>query len=162
MKSFFKQPHLLAAGIWIFIIALIGGLLTEIGPWYMSLKQPGWKPPDWSFGVIWTIIFIFSGVAWNIAWLSSTQRKEKIILSILFFLNGILNVLWSFLFFKLHRPDLSLIEAIFLWLSVFFIILNTASYARKASVLMLPYLIWVSIAMLLNWQIIQMNSAFIS
>ena len=162
MKSFFKQPHLVAAGIWIFTIALFGGILTEIGPWYMSLKQPGWKPPDWSFGLIWTTIFIFAGVAWNIAWLSSFQRKERIILSILFVLNGFLNVLWSLLFFKLHRPDLSSVEAIFLWLSVFLIILNMAFYARKACVLMLPYLIWVSIAMLLNWQIIQMNSAFIS
>lgn len=162
MKSFFKQPHLVAAGIWIFTIAILGGLLTEIGPWYMSLKQPGWKPPDWSFGIIWTTIFIFSGVAWNIAWVSSSEKKQRITLAILFLLNGFLNILWSYLFFKLHRPDLSLIEAFFLWLSVFLIILNMASYARKACVLMFPYLIWVGIAMLLNWQIIQMNSVIIS
>jgi tryptophan-rich sensory protein len=162
MKYFLKQPHLVAAGIWIFIVAFIGGLLTEIGPWYYSLNQPGWKPPDWSFGVIWTIIFIFSGVAWSFAWRSSISYKDRLILSILFILNGFFNVLWSLLFFKLHRPDLSLIEAIFLWLSVLAIILCLLGYSKKASLLMLPYLIWVSIAMLLNWQIVMMNDSFTS
>jgi len=110
MIQFLKQAHVIAAGIWIFSVSLAGGVLTEIGPWYYSLKQPDWKPPDWAFGMIWTTIFILSAMAWTLAWTASTNVNQKKMLAILFVLNGMLNALWSYLYFKLHRPDWSFIE----------------------------------------------------
>ena len=67
MKIFFQHKYLLLIAAWLIGTSVLGGLATEIGPWYFSLKQPSWKPPDWAFGVIWTIIFILSAMAWMIS-----------------------------------------------------------------------------------------------
>lgn len=162
MKKTIQQPHVIAAGIWIFVVAFLGGLLTEIGPWYYSLKQPDWKPPDWAFGLIWTTIFILSGVAWSKAWKCALSRIDRVLLASLFLLNGILNLFWSFLYFKLHRPDWALLEAFFLWLSVAAIMLVMRRYDRPATLLMAPYLVWVSLAILLNWETIRLNGLFVN
>jgi tryptophan-rich sensory protein len=160
MIQFFKQAHVIAAAIWIFSVSLAGGVLTEIGPWYYSLKQPDWKPPDWAFGMIWTTIFVLSAMAWILAWRASTHVSQKKILAILFIVNGMLNALWSFLYFKLHRPDWSFIESGFLWLSVFLIIVVMLKFCKSGALLMLPYLIWVSTAILLNYEAIRLNGPF--
>ena len=115
MKTFFLQRHIWAAGAWIFVVSFSGGMLTEIGPWYLNLKHPDWKPPDWAFGIIWTTIFVLAAFAWSIAWQRTQTVKQRLTLSILFIVNALCNMLWSVLYFKLHRPDWSLIEAFFLW-----------------------------------------------
>jgi len=68
-----------------------------------------------------------------------------------------LNVLWSLLFFKMHRPDLALIEVVALWLSIVPLILLPLRYSPRSSLLMLPYLIWVSVAAYLNLTIVRLN-----
>jgi tryptophan-rich sensory protein len=157
MKHFFQQKYIWLIAIWIIATSVLGGLATEIGPWYFSLKQPDWKPPDWAFGVIWTIIFILSALAWMTALNNAASQVQKNRLNWLFFLNGFLNVLWSILYFRMHRPDWSLIEAFFLWGSVLAIIFVMWPLRRLAALLMLPYLIWVTIAMRLNWETIVLN-----
>ena len=87
-----------------------------------------------------------------------SARKQR--LWVLFLLNGALNVLWSLLYFKLHRPDWSMAEWVLLWLSVLSLVLGLRSYSRLASWLTLPYLLWVSAAGLLNWQTIALNGPF--
>lgn len=157
MKHFFQQKYIWLIATWIIATSVLGGLATEIGPWYFSLKQPVWKPPDWAFGVIWTIIFILSALAWMTALSNAASQVQKNRLNWLFFLNGFLNVLWSILYFRMHRPDWSLIEAFFLWGSVLAIIFVMWPLRRLAALLMLPYLIWVTIAMRLNWETIVLN-----
>ena len=157
MKHFFQQKYIWLITTWIIATSVLGGLATEIGPWYFSLKQPDWKPPDWAFGVIWTIIFILSALAWMTALSYAASQVQKNRLNWLFFLNGFLNVLWSILYFRMHRPDWSLIEAFFLWGSVLAIIFVMWPLRRLAALLMLPYLIWVTIAMRLNWETIVLN-----
>ena len=159
MMKYYQRPEVIAAGIWVFVVAFIGGALTEIGPWYYALKQPNWKPPDWAFGIIWTVIFILSAIAWVRAYDVTTNTRDIVILAVLFLVNGILNALWSLLYFKLHRPDWSLIEAIFLWLSVLLIILMMKNY-KMGALLMMPYLIWVSCAIALNYETIRLNGPF--
>ncbi len=158
--NFYRQPHILAAGAWLLVVILFGKLLTDLGPWYFALQQPDWKPPDWAFGIIWTAIFLFATIAWIIAWEKATLRKQKVVLSILFLSNGFFNLLWSLLYFKLHRPDWSLYEALFLWSSVLAIIVFTWSFSRQSSLLMMPYIIWVSLAILLNLGTVNLNGPF--
>jgi translocator protein len=158
--SFYQQPHILAAGAWLFVVILMGGVLTDLSPWYFALKQPNWKPPDWSFGVIWTTIFLCAAGSWHLAWKTCATSKQQTILATLFVVNGLLNILWSVIYFKLHRPDWSLIEAAFLWLSVLAILLFTLGINRQASLLMAPYLIWVSLAFLLNLGTVRLNGPF--
>ncbi len=85
-------------------IAVAGALLTDIGPWYKSLKQPGWKPPDWAFGPIWTVVFTGAATAAVLAWESAPDDRTRTWMVGLFLLNGALNILWSALYFRLHRP----------------------------------------------------------
>jgi tryptophan-rich sensory protein len=144
-----------------FGIAGIGNALTELGPWYYQLKQPPWKPPDAAFGAIWTTIFSLCSVsawlAWNAA--PTSGRRGKVLF--LFLFNGALNICWSVLYFQLHRPDWSLWELLALWLSVLWLVLGLWRESRLASFLVLPYLIWVSIAGVLNYSTVILNGPFV-
>jgi tryptophan-rich sensory protein len=137
--------------------ASAGALLTTLDDWYFSLNQPSWKPPDPAFGLIWSIIFSLSAAAAWLSWNSAKNQKRRMIYLSLYLINGLLNVLWSFLYFNLHRPDWSLIECVLLWLSVLSLIISQFRDSRTSSLLVIPYLIWVSIAMTLNWQTIVLN-----
>ena len=150
-----KKPILIA-----FLLALavggIGGALTEIGPWYTSLVKPSWQPPDWAFGPVWTLIYITTGIAGVRAWrLGDASQRRLFVIALL--INCMLNVLWSLLFFKMHRPDLALIEVVALWLSIVPLILLPVRYSPRSSLLMLPYLAWVSVAAYLNLTIVRLN-----
>jgi tryptophan-rich sensory protein len=150
-----KKPILIA-----FLLAIavggIGGAVTEIGPWYASLIKPSWQPPDWAFGPIWTLIYITTGIAGVRAWRLGDARQRRLFL-IALLINCGLNVLWSLLFFKMQRPDLALIEVVALWLSIVPLILLPLRYSPRSSLLMLPYLAWVSVAAYLNLAIVRLN-----
>lgn len=146
--------------VWGLTVAILGGLSTDLGPWYQALKEPFWKPPDIAFGPIWSTIFVLSGVAWVGAKYLTSDPQILSRLNILFWLNGFLNILWSVLYFRLQRPDWSLYEAVFLWLSVLAILLTIRKISIKYSLYMLPYLIWVSIAIVLNWDTVRLNGPF--
>ncbi len=153
------KPIAIAAAAALFV-ALLGGLMTDIGPWYQSLRQPPWKPPDWAFGPIWTTIFALAAAAGVIGWRRMPSRTRREWMLVLFALNGFLNVFWSLLYFRLHRPDWALLEVPLLWLSVLALIVLLARDAKPAAWLLVPYLVWVSIATLLNWKGVQLNGPF--
>lgn len=150
-----KKPVLIA-----FLLAIlvggIGGAATEIGPWYYGLIKPAWQPPDWAFGPIWTLIYITTGIAGVRAWRLGNEQQRRYFLGALL-LNCALNLLWSLLFFKMQRPDLALIEVVVLWLSILPLILLPLRYSPRSSLLMLPYLAWVSVAAYLNLTIVRLN-----
>lgn len=150
-----KKPVLIA-----FLLAIlvggIGGAATEIGPWYFGLIKPAWQPPDWAFGPIWTLIYITTGIAGVRAWRLGNEQQRRYFLGALL-LNCALNLLWSLLFFKMQRPDLALIEVVVLWLSILPLILLPLRYSPRSSLLMLPYLAWVSVAAYLNLTIVRLN-----
>ena len=155
------QPKvLLLAFVLSYATAGVGGALTEIGPWYFSLKQPGWKPPDAAFGVIWTLIFTLCAISGWLAWRVADTRALQQRVVLLFGVNALLNILWSALYFKLQRPDWALIEVVFLWLSIAALIVGLWRLSRWASALLLPYLVWVSVASALNLATVQLNGPF--
>ena len=145
---------------WGLSVAILGGFATDLGPWYQALKEPFWKPPDWAFGPIWSTIFILSGIAWVCVKHLTVDVSILSRLNTLFWLNGALNLLWSILYFRFQRPDWSLYESVFLWLSVLAIFLTIKKVSTKYSLYMLPYLIWVSIAIALNWDTVRLNGPF--
>jgi len=153
------RPILIAAASAIFV-AVLGGLMTDIGPWYAQLKQPAWKPPDWAFGPIWTTIFALAAAAGVIGWRRVPTRAGRELMLALFAANGFLNVFWSLLYFRLHRPDWSLLEVPVLWLSVLALIVVLWRHAKGAALLLMPYLVWVAIAAMLNWQTVKLNGPF--
>jgi tryptophan-rich sensory protein len=149
----------IAAGAALFV-AMIGGLLTDLGPWYKSLVQPRWKPPDWAFGPIWTLIFAAAAAAGALAWQRAPTSADRVCMVTQFALNGALNIFWSVLYFRLKRPDWALAELVFLWLSIAALIVTMASYAPVSSWLLVPYLVWVSTAGTLNLATIRLNGPF--
>jgi tryptophan-rich sensory protein len=99
-------------------------------------------------------------MAWYGAKHFTSDPKVLSRLTILFWLNGFLNLLWSILYFRFQRPDWSLYEAVFLWLSVLAILLTIRKLSTRYSLYILPYLIWVSIAIVLNWDTVRLNGPF--
>jgi tryptophan-rich sensory protein len=157
-SSISKKPIFVAVLIAI-VVGMVGGLATEIGPWYRELIKPTWQPPDWLFGPVWTMIYIFTGIAGVRAWRRGEPRQQKLFFAALIF-NCVLNILWSVLFFNMQRPDYALAEVVALWLSVLLLVVLPWRYAKSASLLMLPYLTWVAIAAYLNWTIVKLNGLF--
>jgi benzodiazapine receptor len=141
------------------VVAVAGFLLTDIGPWYRALVKPSWQPPDWLFGPVWTTIFLLAAISAAMAW-NGAPSGTRVMIAALFVLNGLLNMLWSLLFFHLKRPDWALWEVPVLWLSVLVLIIAVLPWSRLAAWLLVPYLLWVAFAAYLNWTIVKLNAPF--
>lgn len=155
----FWRPVIIAAAVAIFI-GVLGGTLTDIGPWYQNLNKPPWQPPDWLFGPAWTSIFALATASAVYAWRRASNRVEREWVVGLFACNGFFNVLWSTLFFALRRPDWALIEVVFLWFSILLPIIVFWRFAKPASLYLVPYILWVSFAAFLNLTVVRLNAPF--
>jgi benzodiazapine receptor len=155
----FWKPVLIAAAVAI-SVAVLGGTLTDTGPWYQSLRKPSWQPPDWLFGPAWTLIFALATASAVYAWRGAKDRAQREWVIGLFALNGFFNVLWSLLFFALRRPDWALVEVAFLWLSILVPMIVFWRFARSATFYLVPYLLWVSSAAFLNLTVVHLNAPF--
>jgi translocator protein len=159
-----KKPiSLTSVGIVIGItvaVLLVGGYITKLGPWYQALTKPSWQPPGPAFGIIWTTIYALTAMSAILAWRTIGSAKEGRVFIGLFLANCILNVMWSFLFFMLERPDWALYQVGIFWLSILALIVYLWPRHKLASALLLPYLVWVSIASFLNLSIVQLNGPF--
>ena len=146
-----------AAGVTIFV-AVAGAVLTDIGDWYFSLERPPWQPPDWAFGPVWPLVFTASATAAVLAWLNGPG--ERAVVAWAFAVNAILNIAWSWIFFRLRRPDWAFIEVVLFWLSIAGLILVCGRIDARAGWLLVPYLVWVSFAAYLNLTIVRLNRPF--
>lgn len=155
MRQSFLLP-LAVSALGYAIVSLAGGMQTDIGPWYRALVKPSWQPPDWLFGPVWTTIFILAAVSAALAWRAAGETQRRMVV-ILFVANGILNVLWSLLFFHLKQPLLAGVEVVLLWASIAALIWYVQRFSRPAAWLLVPYLLWVSFATVLNWTIVALN-----
>ncbi len=143
-----------------------GGLLTTIGPWYERLAKPAWQPPGWLFGPAWTTIGVLTGLAVRDSWRNAPTEAARRRLLLVCGTNGVLNALWSALFFARRRPDWALAEVVPLWGSIVAMILllprprGRPLRASRSTWLLLPYLAWVSFASVLNATIVRLNRPF--
>lgn len=142
------------------ILALAGGLLTEVGPWYRGLRKSRLNPPDWAFGPVWFVILSLAAAAGVLAWEAAPDSEARGRVLILFGVNWVCHLLWSPLFFKLKRPDWAFFEMFFLWGSILALIIGLAPISVTASLLIVPYLAWVSVAAWLNFAILRLNPSF--
>jgi tryptophan-rich sensory protein len=152
-------PVAIAAGTVILVLA-IGGWTTTVGTWYENLRKPPWNPPNWVFGPAWTVILALAAWSGVSAWTNAPDDPGRVLILALFGINIVLHMLWSPLFFELKRPDWALIEVPFLWLSIAALILGVGQYSTLAVWLLLPYLLWVTFAALLNLTIVRLNRPF--
>ncbi|NNM00429.1 MAG: tryptophan-rich sensory protein [Gammaproteobacteria bacterium] len=143
-----------------FSLALLGGLATQLGPWYYGLTQPAWKPPDWAFGPAWTVIYILTATAGVRAWRAAHSKGERKVIVLAFTVNAALNLLWSILFFSLQRPDYALAEVIPFWISIAVLVFSLGRISASAGWLLAPYLLWVAYAATVNAAIVWLNGPF--
>lgn len=152
IKLFFAIAICLLAGF-------VGSIFTtpQIPTWYASLNKPSWNPPSFVFGPVWTTLFILMGIALYLVWHKASHSKSAIKAGLFFIVHLLFNILWSLLFFGLQNPFYAFIEIILLWLMILMLMLWFFRLDKKAGILLLPYLLWVSFASYLNYTIWQLN-----
>jgi tryptophan-rich sensory protein len=151
---------LVLAGLAALAVAMLGMTMTDLGPWYRGLAMPRWAPPDPVYGAAWTLIYACIALSGALSTRAAPNRRAVEMLIGLFALNGFLNIMWSVLFFQMRRPDWALAELVALWLSIVLLMVATGRRARAAALLLVPYLLWVSFAGLLNWEVVRLNGPF--
>ena len=138
-----------------FIPSAIGGLVTSYfkEPWYSEILLPSFNPPSWVFGPVWTTLYILMSIA---AWSAWNKTSDKKLLQI-YFIHLFFNAIWSVIFFGFHQIGLALIDLIII---LVFIILLMKIYFNKNRIsfyLLMPYFLWSSYALLLNYYIFILN-----
>ncbi len=137
------------------ITALVGATFTSYGmTWYLGLNIPSWTPPGKFIGIAWTVIYVLTTISALIVW---SKQKKIMLLLCLFLLNAFLNVTWTFLFFQHNLLGSSTLESILLLGSVFLLIIMIWPVSKTASIILVPYFIWVSIATYLSFLIFRLN-----
>lgn len=142
------------------VVGYLSGMATQVGikTWYPTLVKPFFNPPDWVFGPVWTLLYIFMGIAGGLVWNQHDANPEGVKKGFLFFVIQLgLNAMWSYLFFVLCNPLLALIEIVLLWLLIFETYTQFKKINRWAGKLLIPYLAWVGFATLLNGAIWWLN-----
>lgn len=134
------------------VAGLIGSFFTahSIPMWYATLRKPFFTPPNWVFSPVWISLFIVMGISLFIVWRRRDSPQFKSAL-IFFFVQLILSILWSAAFFGLRSPFLGLIDIVLLWIAILLTIQNFFKVSKMAGLLLLPYLLWISFAALLNF-----------
>ncbi len=130
-------------------------VMGEINSWYATLTKPFFSPPNWIFGPVWTLLYALMGIYLYKVWVS--KMKLRSLLLPLFALQLLLNFLWSLFFFNLHDPLLALIDILALWFVLFVLIAKTSKTSWSIAWLLIPYILWVSFATLLNIAILTLN-----
>lgn len=157
MKS--KLPKLIFALALPLLVGLLGGLATQssIDSWYSQLNRPSIAPPNWVFGPVWTMLYILMGISfYRILLLPPAENKRRAVR--VFYIQLVLNLAWSFLFFYFHNPGAALLEISLLWVSILYMIVAFYKAHRNAAYLNLPYILWVSFATVLNFYFWKLNS----
>jgi len=153
MKKDVKKIYILIlCFLFVYLAAFIGSIFTSgntNSEWYQSIK-PDITPPNWVFPVVWNILFFLIALSLYFLWIK-VSKKQKPKVAILFGINLFLNILWSFLFFYLKNPTLAWIEIIFLIASTASLISFSWILNRKSAYLLMPYLIWLIFAGILNF-----------
>lgn len=138
-------------------VGVVGSVFTTpaIASWYVALNKPSFSPPNWIFAPVWSLLYILMGISLYLLLNSSKKGKEKAIK--LFLIQLTLNFFWSLIFFGLHNPLAAFAEIIALWIFIFLTIKQSYVVSKGAANLMLPYIVWVTFASILNLYINILN-----
>lgn len=140
-------------------VGSIAGIFTasSVKDWFLLLNKPSFNPPSWLFGPVWTILYILMGISFYLIWINNKDVAKKRICYVYYWIQLLLNFLWSFLFFFFKNPGLALIDIVVLLTTI---VLTTVSFNKISTVaarLLIPYILWVSFATALNFEIWRLN-----
>ncbi|WP_410507930.1 TspO/MBR family protein [Methanosarcina hadiensis] len=142
------------------LAGIIGSIFTSssLDSWYPLLEKPSFNPPSWVFFPVWTTLYTLMGISLYLVWEKGMRHREVKIGVFLFGLQLGLNTLWSFLFFGLRSPYYAFLEILILWAAILLTIVQFWKVSKPASLLLIPYILWVSFAALLNYRIWVLNA----
>jgi benzodiazapine receptor len=156
MKKFFQVliSILLCQGA-----GIIGSAFTfsSIPNWYAHLNKASFNPPNWVFGPVWLTLYTLMGIAAFLIWEKRKTNKQTKIALNMFIFQLILNSLWSIVFFGAHQIFFGLAIIVVLWLAILATIVKFRPISKTAAFLLLPYLLWVSVATSLNYFVFILN-----
>lgn len=143
------------------ITLAVGGIAgfataTSIDTWYSFLNKPSFNPPNQLFAPVWTVLYIMMGIALYLIWKLPASAQRNTAMAV-FFIQLLLNFLWSLIFFNMHRVGLALTDIVLLLLLIILTIIFFKPLSKTAAWLLLPYLLWVSFATVLNYAIWHLN-----
>ena len=139
-----------------FSASFIGGLVTYTfkEPWYSELTKSNFNPPDWIFAPVWTTLYLMMTLAIWFFWHSKNREMNTIYI---YFIHIVFNTTWSVVFFGFHNIFLALVNLIILILLIVILILRFGRVNKVSSYLMIPYLLWSSFALFLNYSLLVLN-----
>jgi benzodiazapine receptor len=141
-------------------VGFIGSLFTQpsISTWYATLEKPSITPPNWVFSPVWIALFVLMGISLFLIWRTGLAEREAKVALGCFGAQLVLNLAWSMLFFGLRSPLGGLIDIAALWILIALTIFYFFKISKVACLLLLPYIVWVSFAAVLNFFIWRLNS----
>jgi len=154
-----KIIRLVAAVLVCQLAGVVGSVFTvsAIPGWYAGLNKPFFNPPAWLFGPAWLVLYTLMGIALFLVWEKGFKEKENRQALQAFGLQLVFNAAWSIIFFGLHAVFIAFIEIIVLWVLILVAIIKFNKVSRKAALLLVPYIAWVSFAALLNLSVWLLN-----
>jgi tryptophan-rich sensory protein len=159
-KSFWREILLLLTSIVICqFTGFIGSLATtpNILTWYTTITKPSFTPPNWIFFPVWVSLYLLMGISAYLIWRHGLRAKGTKSALLLFLIQLILNGFWSFAFFGLHSPLFGGVIIVLLWLAILATVVAFFRRSLPAGILLLPYILWVTFAGILNWSIYILN-----
>ncbi len=141
------------------LAGIIGSVFTvsSIPTWYATLNKPSFNPPNWIFSPVWITLYLLMGISLYLVWSDKIKSKYKKKAFVFFGIQLVLNSLWSIIFFGLQVPFYSFIEIILLWFFILMSIIYFYRISKLASYMLVPYILWVSFAAVLNFFIFVLN-----
>lgn len=136
--------------ILVYFVAFIGSLFTSADSQYYKEIKPNITPPNYVFPIVWNILYFLIAISLYLTWINA-KKQEKSKTALIFAINLILNAFWTFLYFTLKNPLAAFIDIIFIWITIILMIRITYKINKTASYLLIPYLLWVSFAIILNY-----------
>jgi len=138
---------------------LLGSLFTTTGPgsWYSTLIKPAFNPPSWIFAPVWTLLYILMGISLYLVIMEGMKGRDVRIPLLIFAIQLILNILWSYAFFGLESTFFGLLVILILWISIVATMILFYPVRKAAAWLLVPYILWVSFATLLTYTIYSLN-----
>lgn len=156
MKDFIKL-FLCIAGCQ--LTGIIGGSFTgdAISTWYAYLNKPSFSPPNWVFAPVWTTLYILMGTAFYLILKKGWEKKKVKEAGAFFITQLVLNLIWTPAFFGLRSTILALIIVIPLWILIAITIKKFYILSKPAAYMLIPYLLWVTFAAVLNASLWYLN-----
>lgn len=141
------------------LVGVLGTIFTvsAIQNWYAYLDKPSFAPPNWLFAPAWTTLYLLMGISFYLIWKQGWHKKKVRQAGQYFLAQLLVNFLWSPLFFGLKSPVLGLISILIMWILIIVTIYKFYYLSKIAAYLLIPYLLWVSFATILNAFILMLN-----